>query len=111
MKETVEDLMKRIAEENDFDGQKYSTHVGVAPEVTLIYLYGEWIADLYCEGQDCYFVGDNDEEIYDVISKETGWDGDDFSGSTAYEALHQMDIVCKKLTQSNLILTADVERD
>lgn len=103
--------MKRIAEENDFEGQRYSSYIGVSPEVTLTYLYGEWIADMYYEGQDCYFVGKNDEEITDIISKETGWHTENFSGSTAYDALHQMDIVCKKLRQHHLILTADVERD
>lgn len=111
MRETVEDMMKRIASENNFEGKKYSTYIGVAPEVTLTYLYGEWIADLHCEGQICYFVGDNDEEITDFISKETNWDTDNFSGVTALDALHQMDVVCKKFRQYNCILTADVERD
>ncbi len=111
MKESVEDLMKRIAEENDFDGQKYKSYIGVAPEVTLTYLYGVWVADLYCEGQMCYFAGDDDEEIYTIIGRETNWDENDFSGKTALEALQQMDIVCKKFREHDFILTADVERD
>lgn len=111
MKETVEDMMKRIAAENDFDGEEYSTYIGVAPEITLTYLYGTWVADLYCEGQLCYFAGDNADEVYDIVKSETNWHGDDFPGETAQEALQQMDVVCKKFRQHNFILTAAVERD
>ena len=112
MKESVEDLMKRIAEENDFDGQKYKSYIGVAPEVRLTYLYGVWVAELYCEAEICYFEGDKIEEIFPIVCKETNWDGDScISGTTAIEALQRMDNVCKKFREHNFILTADIERD
>lgn len=112
MKESVEDLMERIAVENDFEGQKYSNFIGVAPEVRLTYLYGVWVAELYCEAQICYFEGDKIEEIFPIICKETNWDGDScFSGATAIEALQKVDIVCRKFREYNFILTADVERE
>ena len=91
MKESVEDLMKRIVVETDFEGKKYSNFIGVAPEVRLTYLYGVWVAELYCEAQICYFEGDKIEEIFPIICKETNWDGDScFSGTTAIEALQQV---------------------
>ena len=87
MKETVEDLMKRIVSENNFEGKSIEgyDYIGCKPSIRLEYTNeGVWEASLtdtfMGNSLPCSFCSEN--YIFSALSE----------GNTAEEALHNLDM-------------------